>query len=194
MRTFFTVILLLYFSTWLSAFASELPLEQTHIKEGSFSILMHKPQRTERSLRDESRGITITTYSYQSYIPSFDISYTAGFTDWTVSKNYEIKEYGYPLSSVAGDLDTSVHGVKIMTEKGLRVPVHLLASQEITYKTHPGRDAKFEFVASGLRYIIRYRTYMIGHKEYWHQVVYPFRYQRYASPQAFLDSFKVEQI
>ena len=79
-----------------------------------------------------------------------------------------------------------------MTEKRLQLHVNLLAIREKKYETHLGREAKFEFFTSGLRYIIRYRTYMVGYKEYWHQVVYPQQYERYVRPQTFLDSFKVE--
>ena len=78
-----------------------------------------------------------------------------------------------------------------MTEKRLQVNVNLLESHEIKYGNHPGRDAKLEFFSSGSRYIIRFRTYMIEYKEFWHQVVYPHQYERNARPQTFLDSFKV---
>ena len=174
--------------------ATEIALEPTRIPEGNFSILLYKPQRSELPIREKSSGITIITYSYQSYFSAFDVSYAAGFTDWTASKKNEIMKYGVPLMPVAEDLDTSVQGVKVMTEKRLQLPVRLLAIREKTYETHPGREAKFEFFASGSRYIIRYRTYMVGYKEYWHQVVYPLQYKRYARPQGFLDSFRVESV
>lgn len=172
--------------------ATEIALEPTKIPEGNFSILLYKPVRSELPLRDESAGFTITTFSYQSYFPAFDVSYSAGFTDWTPSKEFEIKKYGFPLSPISEDLDTSIQGVKVMTEKRLQMNVNLLESREKKYENHLGRDAKFEFFSSGLRYIIRYRTYMIGYKEYWHQVVYPQQYERYVRPQTFLDSFKID--
>lgn len=175
-----------------AACATEIALEPTKIPEGNFSILLYKPQRTELPLRERDSGITVVTYSYQSYFAAFDVSYVAGFTDWTASKQYEIKKYGKPLMSPSFGLDTSVQGIKVMTEQRLRLPVRLMASREKTYKSNPGRDAEYEFFVSGSRYIIRYRTYMVGYKEYWHQVVYPSQYERYARPQAFLDSFRVE--
>jgi hypothetical protein len=172
--------------------ATEIALEPTKIPEGNFSILLYKPVRSELPLRNKSAGFTIITYSYQSYFPAFDVSYAAGFTDWTPSKEFEIKKYGYPLTPISEDLETSVQGVKAMTEKRLQMDVNLLESREKKYETHFGREAKFEFLSSGLRYIIKYRTYMIGYKEYWHQVVYPQQYERYVCPQTFLDSFKVD--
>ncbi|MDR1662321.1 MAG: hypothetical protein LBR95_07855 [Azoarcus sp.] len=172
--------------------ATEIALEPTKIPEGNFSILLYKPQRTELPLRERDSGVTVVTYSYQSYFAAFDVSYVAGFTDWTVSKQYEIKKYGKPLMPPSFDLDTSVQGVKVMTGQRLQLPVRLVDSREKKYKSNPGRDAEYEFFSSGTRYIIRYRTYMVGYKEYWHQVVYPSQYERYARPQAFLDSFSVE--
>jgi hypothetical protein len=173
-------------------YATEIAIEPTRISEGNFSILLYKPVRSEIPLRDKSAGYTIITYSYQSYFPAFDVSYAAGFTDWTPLKEFEIKKYGHPLTPISEDLDTSVQGVKVMTEKRLQMNVNLLESREKKYETHLGREAKFEFFSSGSRYIIRYRTYMIGYKEYWHQVVYPQQNERYVRPQAFLDSFSIE--
>lgn len=174
--------------------ATEIALEPNRIPEGNFSILLYKPIRSELPLKDESAGFTIVEYSYQTYFKAFDVSYSAGFTDWTPSKQFEIKKYGAPLSPISEDLKTSVQGVKAMTEKRLQMRLNLLDSHEIKYETHLGREAKFELFSSGLRYIIRFRTYMIGYKEYWHQVIYPQQYERYARPQTFLDSFKVELV
>jgi len=175
-----------------SVSATEIALEQTKIPEGNFSILLYKPVRSELPLRDESAGFIITTYSYQSYFPSFDVSYSAGFTDWTTSKEFEKNKYGFTLSDISEDLDTSTQGVKYLTEKRLQVNVNLKEKTEIKYENHLGREAKYEFKYSGLQYIIRWRAYMIGYKEYWHQVVYPQQYERYAQPQKFLDSFKID--
>lgn len=173
-----------------SASATEIALEPTWIPEGNFSILLHKPVRSELPLRDKS-AVTIIAYSYQSYFSAFDVSYAAGFTDWTPSKEFYIKKKGYPLTSISEDLDISVRGMKVMTEKRLQMDVNLLESREKKYENHLGREAKFEFFSSGSRYIIRYRTYMIGYKEYWQQVVYPQQYEGYVRPQTFLDSFKL---
>lgn len=190
-RSAILTVVLLAFLHGASVYATEIALEPTRIPEGKFSILLYKPKRTELPLRERESGITVVTYSYQSYFSAFDVSYVAGFTDWTASKQYETKKYGSPLMPTSFDLDTSIKGVKVMTEQSLRVPVRLLSSHEMTYESYPGRDAEFEFSASGTRYIIRFRTYMIGYKEYWHQVVYPSQYEHYVRPQAFLNSFKL---
>jgi len=175
-----------------TASATEIYLERTRIPEGNFSILLYKPVRTELPLRDESADFIITTYSYQSYFKEFDVSYTAGFTDWTPSKEYEINKYGSVLSDNEKDLETSIQGIKYMTEKRLQIDVNLIEKNEIRYGSYPGLEAKFDFKSSGLQYIMMWRTYTIGFKEYWQQVVYPQQYERYVQPLKYLDSFKVE--
>ena len=85
--------------------ATEIALEPTKIPEGNFSILLYKPVRSELPLRDEFAGFTIVEYSYQSYFPAFDVSYSAGFTDWTPSKEFEINKYGFPFRR-SGQLHT----------------------------------------------------------------------------------------
>lgn len=188
----FIALVILFVVNAASVSATEIALEQTNIPEGNFSILLYKPVRTELPLRDESAGFSITTYSYQSYFQAFDVSYSAGFTDWTASKEFEKNKYGFTLSDTSEDLETSIQGVKHLTEKRLQVNVNLIEKTEIKYKNHLGREAIFEFKHSGLQYIIRWRTYMIGYKEYWQQVVYPQQYERYVQPKKFLDSFKVD--
>ena len=113
--------------------ATEIALEQTWIPEGNFSILLYKPVRSELPLKDKS-GVTIIAYTYQSYFPAFDVSYSAAFTDWTVLKEFYIKKRGRPLTSISEDLDIAVRGMKIETEKRLQMDVNLLESREKKYE------------------------------------------------------------
>ena len=174
-----------------NACAIEIALETTKIPEGNFSILLYKPQRTELPIRENDSGITNVSYTYQSYFQPLDVSYVAGYTDWTASKQYEIKKYGSPVMGVIDDFNTAIEGVIYITQKMLGVKVRLISRHNIKYESHLGIDANFEFIVYGNSYYIRYRNYKIGYKEYFLQVVYPSQYERYANPEAYLNSFKL---
>jgi hypothetical protein len=190
------VILGLFQATVQYVYAVEIALEPTWMPEGNFSVLLYNPQRHELPIREEDSGITLTTYSYRTYFPGVDVSYEADFLDWTESKEYEIKKFGFIVTDSAAAIDSSVLGAKTTLEQQLQVPIHIVYSQEKAYKNYPGREVLFEFnvVGSGTKYRTWYRTCQIGYKEYWQFVTYPVRHEQIVRPKTFLDSFQLGSV
>jgi hypothetical protein len=179
------------FITQQTVYSTEIGLVPTSIPEGNYSILLYKPQRTETPLKNEKLGYTITPITYSSYIKSFDVLYESNFTDWTVSKEYEIKKFGSPLESISSDLETSIDGIQYTYEKRLQVKLKRFYEKDISYGSYQGKEGKFELQLSNMKYYLFSRTFLVGWKEYSFIVLFPKQYERYVNPNKFLNSFKL---
>ena len=104
-------------------------LEKYFIKEGKFYVLLSEPQRIVTPL-ENSIG-KVTTYSYQTYIPAFDIFYGAQYTEW--------REHHKKLSwkvTTNDMLRDSINGLRYTWKARLKTNINLTYQKDISYKSY----------------------------------------------------------
>lgn len=169
---------------------SQIGLDRTFIKEGGFYVLLFNPQRIVTPIENEYARIV--DYSYMSYFQSFDIAYTASYSDWRVAKGREIEKDGYTLNTVDDDLKSMVEGMLYSLKQRVGNSVKNNWVKDISYKKFPGKEVEFEFYSANEKYLVKFRCYIVNHQTYTLTNVFPQKYIGLTQFQNFLNSFEIK--
>lgn len=169
---------------------SRIALNKTFITEGNFYVLLYNPQRLVTPI--ENKYSKVTDYSYMSYFQSFDIAYTASYSDWKAVKQREREKYGFTLSTVEQDLKTTVDGMFYSLKQRIGNTVKINWIKDIKYRSYPGKEAEFEFYSTNEIYFVKCRFYIINDQTYSLTNVFPKKYIGISGFQNFLDSFELK--
>ena len=157
--------------------------EVFHSDEANFSILFPKsPKREAQNTGTEIGELEVVQYSYQPEIgDDANILYGVGYTVYPANTIDSEKLSAEELTQV---LDGSVNGA-VSNVKGT-----LLSSDEVSYKSYPGREVKVDF-RNGLA-VIKMKCYLVKDKMYIIQVISPVKNGVNASIDHFFNSFEIE--
>ena len=190
---FITLLLCLVFTLILAIeghSVSRIGLDKTFIKEGRFYVLLFNPQRIVTPI--ENKYSRVIDYSYMSYFQSFDIAYTASYSDWRVAKRREKEKYGFTLSTVEKDLKSTVDGMFYSLKQRVGNSVKINWVKDIKYNNFPGKEVEFEFYSAHEKYLVKCRFYIVNHQTYSLTNVFPQKYIGLTQFQKFLNSFEIK--
>lgn len=190
MATIFSICFAIFLMTIESNAFSRIALNKTFIKEGNFYVLLFEPQKIVTPI--ENKHSRITDVSYLSYFQAFDIAYTASYSDWKAAKTREKRKYGFALSTIDQDLNTTVDGMLYSIKQRVGDSAKINWVKDIKYKKFPGKEAEFEFYYANDMYLVKCRFYIIDHKTYTLSNVFPKKHIEITQFQNFLDSFELK--
>jgi len=160
-------------------------LEKYFIKEGKFYVLLSEPQRIVTPF--ESSIGKVTTYSYQTYIPAFDIFYGAQYTDWR--EHHKNLSWKVTTNDMLRD---SINGLKYTWKARLKTNINLTYQKNISYKLYPGKEVAFNFYSNELKYLIKVKVYIIDQQEYLLLNIFPEKFIGLTKYKTFLNSFELK--